>query len=58
MGNEVTRVDCRKCKFYYITWNQNFPYGCSLFKIKARQMPSLVVFQSIGKRCENFEEKK
>ena len=50
--------NCRKCVHHYITWDNKFPYGCRLFGIKSKQTPSVVVYQSIGKMCEGFEEKK
>lgn len=56
MNNEQKRVDCRKCKSYYITWDRNFPYGCRIFQVKSRQMPNTVVFQSTGKPCECFQK--
>jgi hypothetical protein len=51
----IKRIECRKCKHYYITWDKNFPYGCKLFKVKSKQMPCVIVYQSIGKQCENYE---
>ncbi len=51
------RVNCRNCKFHYITWEKNMPYGCKSFGFKSRQMPSIVVFQSSGKDCQAFEKK-
>ncbi|WPC43507.1 uracil-DNA glycosylase [Clostridium sp. JS66] len=50
----IEMVQCRKCKYYYITWDKNFPYGCKLFKVKSKQMPSIIVYQSIGKQCGNY----
>jgi len=52
------RKNCRKCKHYYITWDAKFPYGCRLFGIKSKQIPSVVVYKSSGKVCQGFEEKK
>lgn len=53
-----TNVNCRNCEYYYITWENKFPFGCKLFGIKSKQIPSVVVYQSSGKKCEGFEEKK
>lgn len=52
------KTNCRNCKYYHITWDVKFPYGCKLFKVKSKQMPSVIVYQSLGKPCENFTEKK
>ncbi len=51
------KINCRNCKYYYITWDSNMPHGCKAFGFKTRQIPSLVVFQSSGKDCQAFEEK-
>ena len=51
------KINCRNCKHYFITWEKNMPYGCRAFGFKARQIPSLVVFQSSGKPCQAYEEK-
>lgn len=53
----VKRIDCKKCKNYYITWDMQFPYGCKLFSIKSKQMPNIVIYQSLGKHCEAYEDK-
>ncbi|MCX7711001.1 MAG: uracil-DNA glycosylase [Clostridia bacterium] len=49
-------VNCQKCLHYYITWDPKFPYGCKLFGVKSRQAPSVIVYQSLGKACENYKE--
>ena len=48
------RVNCFKCKYFYITWDENNPKGCSYFGFKSRQLPSIVVRNSSGKPCEAF----
>ena len=53
----IERVNCHKCKYYYITWDVRMPYGCKAFGFKTRQIPSAVVFESSGKSCQGFEEK-
>lgn len=50
--------NCRKCTYYFITWDVKFPYGCRIFGVKSKQEPSIIVYQSTGKFCENFEDKK
>lgn len=54
---ETQRINCLKCKFYYVTWDSRMPYGCKAFGFKSRQMPSIVVYKSSGKSCQGFEEK-
>jgi hypothetical protein len=57
MTMKIDRIDCRKCIHYYITWDVNFPYGCKLFKLKSKQLPSAIVFESIGNQCDNWAPK-
>ncbi|AOT69897.1 uracil-DNA glycosylase [Geosporobacter ferrireducens] len=51
------KVYCKRCKHFYVTWDVNFPNGCKLFGAKSRQLPSLIVYQSTGKKCEYFSER-
>lgn len=53
----VERVDCFKCKFFRVTWEPNFPYACQAFHFKGKNLPSLDVFRSSGRRCLNFVDK-
>ena len=50
-------VQCNNCKYYYITWEIQFPYGCKLYGIKSKQVPSVIVSKSIGMPCNEFIEK-
>jgi len=54
---EKKRIDCFKCKHFYVTWDQSFPRGCRAMGFKSKEMPSDVVFQSSGMECMRFEEK-
>lgn len=51
------RIDCKKCKFYYITWDPKNPLGCKRFSFKSRLMPSEVVYRSSGEPCKGFDPK-
>ncbi|QZY55706.1 uracil-DNA glycosylase [Crassaminicella profunda] len=51
------RIFCRKCKYFYVTWDVKFPNGCKLFGIKAKSVPSILVYQSTGEKCTHFIEK-
>lgn len=53
----MERINCRSCKFYYITWDNTFPNGCKAYGIKSREMPSMVVVKSSGEECKSFENK-
>ena len=50
-------VNCRQCKYYFITWEKVHPYGCKAFGFKTAKAPSLSVFESSGKECTKYAEK-
>ncbi|MDR0664269.1 MAG: uracil-DNA glycosylase [Helicobacteraceae bacterium] len=54
----MERIDCRKCRYFRITWESAFPYACDLFGFKGAQMPSVTVFMSGARRCREFAPKK
>ncbi len=54
---KVPKINCMKCRHFYITWDANFPNGCKAFAFKTKQLPSHAVFQSSGQPCMNFEPK-
>lgn len=51
-----TKPECRKCKFFHITWDAQMPYGCKLYGLKSRQVPSLIVKTSAAD-CLGFSPK-
>lgn len=55
--NQGQNRGCKNCAHYYITWDVKFPYGCRLFGFKSKGEPSMTVFKSLGKKCDNFIEK-
>ena len=48
------KVNCLKCKYYHNTWDPKAPRGCSLFRFKGPQFPSLAVKRETGQECEGF----
>lgn len=54
---EANKPNCKKCKYYFVTWDKRFPFGCKLFSVKSKQVPFIVVYQSLGKVCESYIEK-
>lgn len=50
-------INCKKCKYYYITWDPKFPYGCKAFGMKTKQLPSTEVYASSGTECVKFQKK-
>ena len=57
MSQQPQRISCQKCKFFYVTWDRSFPYGCKAMGFKGKTMPYLMVFQASGKPCMAYEEK-
>jgi hypothetical protein len=53
----MKRINCKICKYYFVTWNKNKPHGCKAFGFKSLNIPSIVVRQSSGMACHMFIEK-
>jgi hypothetical protein len=51
------RIQCHKCQYYFVTWQQNKPHGCRGFNFKSKLLPSIVVQQSSNKACELYKPK-
>ncbi len=51
------RVVCRKCRYFYITWDKRFPNGCKAYGIKTKYLPSVVVLRTTGKGCACYQPK-
>lgn len=51
-------LNCRKCKYFYITWDKVLPYGCRLHQMKTHLIPSQLVKRASGHDCLGFELKK
>ncbi|MCL0033907.1 hypothetical protein M1M94_00210 [Thermodesulfovibrionales bacterium] len=54
----MEKIDCFKCKHFYITWDKNFPYGCKAMGFKSRHMPSWEVHQASGMSCLKYSKKR
>jgi len=54
----MERVNCYKCKHFFVTYEPKRPYGCRVHGFKGPHLPSLTVFQSSGIQCQLFEEKR
>ncbi len=55
--NESTRVDCFKCIYFEITWNNTYPKSCKFHGFKSAEIPSATVFRSSGAECLAFVKK-
>jgi hypothetical protein len=51
-------IVCRRCKFYYITWDSRQPHGCKAMSFKSRRPPSFVVKKNSGQDCLQYSPKK
>nr|WP_144544488.1 uracil-DNA glycosylase [Cytobacillus oceanisediminis] len=51
------RIDCFKCKNFYVTWDRTHPKGCKAFQFKTSLMPAMEVFRASGHPCLRFEKK-
>ena len=50
-------MNCKKCKFFYITWDKNFPYGCKQYEIKSKTTPDTQVLINTGIACLGYQPK-
>ncbi|TBL78218.1 uracil-DNA glycosylase [Paenibacillus thalictri] len=53
----AARINCYRCKHFYVTWDSRFPRGCKAFGFKTGELPSAVVLKSSGQPCMNYVEK-
>ncbi|GAB4259216.1 MAG: hypothetical protein Kow0092_07340 [Deferrisomatales bacterium] len=51
------RVDCFRCRHFFVTWDPAFPRGCRAMGFKGRRLPSQVVREASGAECLRFEDK-
>lgn len=54
MANATTKVNCMACRYFYVTYEPNHPYGCRALGFKSREMPSRTVYISSGMECRSF----
>ncbi|SDN35414.1 hypothetical protein SAMN04488502_1216 [Dendrosporobacter quercicolus] len=48
---------CRNCRFFYITWDSAYPYGCKVMGFKSKNLPCVVTRQVSGQECLSFAAK-
>jgi hypothetical protein len=52
------RIDCRRCRHYFVTWDDDFPHGCRRMGFKSHRLPNDEVRHAMnGQHCRLFEEK-
>lgn len=47
---------CKGCKFFYITWDRKFPYGCKALNFKSKKYPIDEVLSTSGMDCQYFSK--
>jgi hypothetical protein len=52
------RINCYKCKHFYVTWEPKHPNGCKAMGFKSKTLPSIVVYRSSGEPCKLFTQKR
>lgn len=43
--------------YFYVTWDNRFPYGCKAIGFKGKLLPSTVVLQASGHPCLYYQKK-
>ncbi|MEA3373007.1 MAG: uracil-DNA glycosylase [Campylobacterota bacterium] len=54
----MQRINCRRCAYYFVTWEKSKPHGCKAYGFKSQFIPSQVVKQSSGTDCSYFVPKR
>jgi hypothetical protein len=55
---KATSFTCYGCRYYLVTWDAQFPYGCRAHTFKSKKLPALEVFDASGLECMLFAPKK
>ncbi|KGX86501.1 hypothetical protein [Pontibacillus litoralis] len=53
----MKKVNCFHCKYFYTTWERNYPRGCKAYGFKTKELPSVYVLKVTGSTCLSFKEK-
>ena len=51
------KINCLHCRFFEVTWDQDYPRGCKIFGIKGKDLPSVAVRAATGRDCPSFKPK-
>jgi hypothetical protein len=57
MKDRNKKIDCHKCKHFYVTWDKNFPHGCKAMGFKSKSIPSTAVYEASGISCQQYDPK-
>ena len=57
-GRLLSRIDCRRCRHYFVTWDPSCPHGCRRMGFKSRRHPAEEVRRTMsGRDCLLFQAK-
>ncbi len=51
----MTPKKCKGCKYFYITWERTFPYGCKALGFKSKKYPCDEVAQTSAMECQYYK---
>ena len=51
------KAPCLSCRYYFVTWDANRPYGCKAFKFKSAILPCYDVQIVSNLNCLKYEAK-
>jgi len=51
------KINCKRCIYYYVTWEPSAPHGCKAFGFKTKLTPSVAVKNSSGAECGLYQVK-
>lgn len=49
------RMTCVGCRYYFITYEPTFPYGCQLLGFKSKRAPIIEVYAATQTDCQGYE---
>ena len=53
----MQKINCKRCSYYYVTWDKNQPHGCKAFGFKSKAIPSIEVLKNSAKPCTYYKQK-
>jgi hypothetical protein len=54
---DLEKVNCKRCIYYYVTWQAATPHGCKAFGFVSKMIPSQQVRKDSGSICGMYQEK-
>ena len=54
---QETEINCFSCRYFYITYDPTFPYGCRTIGFKSYLLPPKEVYVNSDMDCLLFAEK-